>query len=295
MKSKVNLHIHTKYSDGDRTVPEVVSKLNDAGIEYFAITDHDTVEGNFEVAEYAEKYKMKCFNGIELTCRFLHGEISPDDLCGCHILGLGIKIDEIQKRLKELNENKHIKVQKLFKLLVDNGYNLDSANIDSTFKSIIKELMAKDYAQDRNDCKTRILCKAPYRQYYIPNMGVQMAIETIQKSGGLAIWAHPFKVPDAGRKEGLNNEQVSELLDRLREYGLDGIEVYYQHFTVEQIRFLESLADSKRLFKSISTDYHKVRNGVEDDIFFDVEGIIPDETIIATLESRMENKKNALL
>jgi predicted metal-dependent phosphoesterase TrpH len=290
MKSKVNLHIHTKYSDGDRTVPEVVSKLNDAGIEYFAITDHDTVEGNFEVAEYAEKYKMKCFNGIEMSCRFLHDEICPDNLCGCHILGLGIKVDEMQKRLKKLNGIKSIKVKKLFKLLLSNGYNLDSANIDSTFKSIIKELIDNGYAKDKNDCKTRILCKAPYRQYYITNLGVQMAIQTIKKCGGLAIWAHPFKVPDSGRRQGLNKEQVSELLDPLCEYGLDGIEVYYQHFTIEQIRFLESLADSKKLFKSISTDYHKVRNGVEDEIFFDVEGIIPDETIIVYLESHMENK-----
>jgi predicted metal-dependent phosphoesterase TrpH len=290
MKSKVNLHVHTKYSDGDKSVSEVVSKLNDAGIEYFAITDHDSVVGNFEVAKYAEKYNMKYFNGIELSCRFLHGAICPDDLCGCHILGLGIKIDEMQKRLKKLNEIKSIKVQKLFKLLVTDGYNLDSANIDSTFKSIIKKLIDNGYAKDKNDCKTRILYKAPYRQYYIPNMDVQTAIQTIKECDGLAIWAHPFKVPDSERREGLNKEQVSELLDLLCGYGLDGIEVYYQHFTIEQIRFLENLADSKKLSKSISTDYHKVRNGVEDEIFFDVEGIIPDETIIADLESHMENK-----
>jgi hypothetical protein len=35
MKSKVNLHVHTKYSNGSKTVPEVVSALKDAGDRVF--------------------------------------------------------------------------------------------------------------------------------------------------------------------------------------------------------------------------------------------------------------------
>jgi len=46
MKSNINLHIHTVHSDGDKTVAEVIDGLKAAGIKYFAITDHDTVEGN---------------------------------------------------------------------------------------------------------------------------------------------------------------------------------------------------------------------------------------------------------
>jgi len=288
MRSKVNLHLHlqmyAKYSDGDKTVSEIVSELKDAGIEYFAITDHDTVEGNFEAAKYAEKYKMKYFNGIELSCKFLHGEIGFDDSCSCHILGLGIKADEIQKRLKAADETKSIKVQKLFELLAADGYNLKPANIDSTFKSIKYELIAKGYAKDKKDCQTRILCKDAYQQYIKPEMDVQKAIQIIKDCGGLAIWAHPFRVPNSER--GLSKEQISELLDLLCGYGLDGIEVYYQNFMAEQIRFLEDLADSKKLFKSIGTDHHRTKIGAEDEIFFDVEGIIPDEAIIVALESR---------
>jgi predicted metal-dependent phosphoesterase TrpH len=276
--------MNVKYSDGDKTVSDIVSKLKDAGIEYFAITDHDTVEGNFEAAKYAEKYKMKYFNGIELSCRFLHGEIGTDDLCGCHILGLGIKANEMQKRLKAQDENKIIKVRKLFELLAADGYNLEMANIDSTFKSIINELIANGYAADKKDCQTRILCKDAYQQYIKPKMDVQVAIQTIKECGGLAIWAHPFRAPNAER--GLTKEQISELLDLLCGYGLDGIEVYYQNFMAEQIMFLDDLANSKKLFKSIGTDHHRTKIGAEDKIFFDVEGIIPDEAIIAALESR---------
>jgi len=289
MKSRINLHIHTNHSDGGKKVSEVVSELKDAGIEYFAITDHDNVNGNFEAAKYAEEYKMKHFNGIELSCKFLHGEIGFDDSCGCHILGLGIKAEEMQRKQKEANESKSIKRQKLYELLITDGYKLGPIN-DPTIKNIRKELIDKDYATDKKDCNKKILCDDKYRQYANLNMDVRTAIQTIKECGGLAIWAHPFKAPGFRETKELNEEQISELLDLLCGYGLDGIEAYYQHsmddYTEKQIRFLESLADNKKLFKSIGTDYHRAKIDAKDKISFDVEGIIPDETIIAALESR---------
>jgi predicted metal-dependent phosphoesterase TrpH len=291
MKSKANLHIHTKYSDGGKTVPEVISALKDAGLEYFAITDHDTVEGNFEAVEYAKKYNMKHFNGIEMTCQFSHGEIGLDESCSCHILGLGLDAEKMQKRLKIVWESKNIKARKLHELLVAGGYNLEPIYENPTHNYIRNELIAKGYAKDKGDCNATILFKDTYRQYAFVNIDVQAAIQTIKECGGLAIWAHPFKVSRFGQRKELNNKEITDLLDLLCVYGLDGIEAYYQHHSdcsPEQIKFFESLANSKRLLKSIGTDYHHKK--ISDQIFFDVEGITPDETIIDYLEIRKENK-----
>jgi len=235
MKSKVNLHVHTKYSDGKNTVSEVVSILKDAGIEYFSITDHDNIESSFEVAEYAKKNKMKCYNGIEFSCRFLNGEIGFDDLSGCHILGLGIKADEMLKKQKALNVNKNFKMYKLHELLTAHRYNLEPFDENTTRSDIINDLVNKKYATDIKDCKTKILGIQPYLQYANNNIDVQTAIQTIKECGGLAIWAHPFKAPGFGRKEVLNAEQVSKLLDLLYGYGLDGIEAYYHHGSSDYI------------------------------------------------------------
>jgi predicted metal-dependent phosphoesterase TrpH len=296
MKSKVNLHVHTMYSDGSKTVPEVVSALKAAGIEYFAITDHDTLDGSLEATEYAEKYKMKHFNGIELSCRFTNGEIGFDDLCGCHILGLGIKTVEMKKRQEAHNEINRVNMQKLYKLLTDDEYDLSQINAIPARKDIIKALVDKGYAKDKIDCKKNIFSKPSYRQYANYCMDVQTAIQTIKECGGISIWAHPFIASGPGRKEILVEKQISELLDLLCNYGLDGIEVYYRYkidaviikdeeHLAEKIRFMENLADSKKLIKSIGTDYH-----AQEFFSFDVEGIIPDETVIAYLENRLENK-----
>ena len=289
MKSKINLHVHTNHSsDGGTAVSELVPKLKDAGIEYFAITDHDILDANVEAAGYAEKYRMKHFNGIELSCRFSNGEIGFDALCGCHILGLGVKLDEMQKRLKILREEETNNLQALYELLVADGYKLELDNANPIRRSMIRdELIARGYATDKKDCNTNILCKNAYLQY-VNYIDVQSAIKTIKECGGLAIWAHPFNALGFGRKKELTEQQISELLDLLCRYGLDGIEVYYQKYagyTAEQIMFLESLANSKKMIKSIGTDYHGTGNE-RDRLFFSFEGIIPDEAIISFLENR---------
>ena len=44
-----DLHIHTKYSDGEDDEYEIIKKVKEAGIEEFSICDHDTIEGSKKV------------------------------------------------------------------------------------------------------------------------------------------------------------------------------------------------------------------------------------------------------
>lgn len=41
----VDLHMHTVYSDGDKTVKEVLSLCEAKKLEYISITDHNTAKG----------------------------------------------------------------------------------------------------------------------------------------------------------------------------------------------------------------------------------------------------------
>ena len=43
-KMKGDFHIHTTYSDGSLTVDEILKEA-ESKLDYFAITDHDSVEG----------------------------------------------------------------------------------------------------------------------------------------------------------------------------------------------------------------------------------------------------------
>ena len=41
----VDMHIHTIYSDGDKTIEEVLKKCEEKKLQYISITDHNTCKG----------------------------------------------------------------------------------------------------------------------------------------------------------------------------------------------------------------------------------------------------------
>ena len=53
-KSMIDLHIHTKYSDGEYD-EKIIQKVKDAGIDEFAIFDHDTIESSKRVFDELKK------------------------------------------------------------------------------------------------------------------------------------------------------------------------------------------------------------------------------------------------
>ena len=87
MKSKVDLHMHSSASDGVDSIAELLAKVKAAGIECFALTDHDTIAGVLAMEKLlAEQQagdgnRMQFIRGIEFSCIMALGK--------CHILGYG--------------------------------------------------------------------------------------------------------------------------------------------------------------------------------------------------------------
>lgn len=51
MRLKIDLHIHTVYSDGYGTIKEILEKAKLKGLDGLAFTDHDNLEGYFRAKE----------------------------------------------------------------------------------------------------------------------------------------------------------------------------------------------------------------------------------------------------
>lgn len=306
MKSNVNFHIHTTRSDGGKTVAEVVEDLCKAGVGYFAVTDHDTVEGNPEAAKLALEYGLKHFNGIELSCCFADGEIGLDESWVCHIVGLGFNLEKMRVKLKQIEEEKDKRLRELFDLLVADGYNIELKRVTMSGKiparkTISKELINKGYAANGDECYEKILNTDRYRKYAKAKPAISEGIQIVHDCDGLAIWAHPFGVSRGGKKE-LAEEQVRTLAKSMSFYNIDGLEVYYHKYTKEQILFLEELwrmmhgADIQ-VFKSIGTDYHMspfdedpeyIKLREKESLVFEVDGVTPDESIVSRFTGRSQ-------
>lgn len=93
--NKVDLHIHTTESDGELTPEEIIEYVEKNQIEYFSITDHNSIKA-YQKEEIRNHPKV--IMGVEFDC-FYKGNL-------IHILGYGIDINN--EDLKTiLAKNKH--------------------------------------------------------------------------------------------------------------------------------------------------------------------------------------------
>ena len=112
MNSKVDLHMHSKASDGSDWIPGLLRKIQKLGIRTFALTDHDTIKG-VQRMEKIVPDGIRFIRGIELSCK--------TEVAKCHILGYnydlkqkefldfvaeayGVRINKTHNRLRYMEE-----------------------------------------------------------------------------------------------------------------------------------------------------------------------------------------------
>jgi predicted metal-dependent phosphoesterase TrpH len=66
--SKADIHIHTRYSDGNNTIAEILEHVaRHTDLRLIAITDHDTIEGALEARRLAPQYGLEVIVGEEVS------------------------------------------------------------------------------------------------------------------------------------------------------------------------------------------------------------------------------------
>lgn len=63
-----DLHVHSIFShDGTATVPAILQRAKQVGLDIIAITDHDIIRGSLLAAELAPQYGVQVITGVEIT------------------------------------------------------------------------------------------------------------------------------------------------------------------------------------------------------------------------------------
>jgi len=78
----VDLHTHTRCSDGALAPAELVALAARKGLSAVAITDHDTVEGNAEAVAAGKNASIAVVPGVEISTQWTGVTF--------HLLGLGL-------------------------------------------------------------------------------------------------------------------------------------------------------------------------------------------------------------
>src|SRR5512141_455932 len=63
-----DLHMHTIYSyDGTASVPAVLNRAKQVGLNVIAVTDHDEIKGSLQAFDLAPKFGIEVIPGLEIT------------------------------------------------------------------------------------------------------------------------------------------------------------------------------------------------------------------------------------
>lgn len=261
---KVDLHIHSKYSDGELAPAKIVDTCADAGLDIIALTDHDNVNGIFEARQQAKVCKnLKVIAGIELS--------AFDNEQETHILAYGIDFEshllkEKMFKIQKMREDRNVKMIQKFKEL---GIFIDYDKLKECHAGEVigrghmaKELIAQGICSSVQEAFGQYLSPTGLAYVVSRRLTVAEAVEFAGKHGGVAVLAHPSKLKK-------NTAQTERFVKELVQLGLKGIEAcYFSHTNVERDFYLY-LAERYNLDVFGGSDFHSDTYGVKLGTYFE--------------------------
>ena len=268
-RTRIDLHMHTKVSDGTDSPEEIIVRVREAGIGLFSVTDHDAIKTSRIIPPLLAEGDPAFLTGVEFSCRDEEGKY--------HILGYGYDpaSEAIQKTVETGHGYRMNKVRaRLDFLKTQYGFAFPEKELsallalDNPGKPHIGNLMVKyGYARNRREAIREYIDKLRIRSQYIRP---EEAIRGILDGGGIPVLAHP-SYGDGDQL--ILGEEMDKRLRRLIGYGLQGAEGFYSGFTPKIRREILDFAGRYGLYVTAGSDYHGANKlvslgdtGVEEDL-----------------------------
>lgn len=249
----IDLHTHSTCSDGTFSVEELMDYAYAKGLAAIALTDHDTVKG----LERADNYVKENYPDMEFVPGIEFSTVNEGK--DVHIVGLYVNYKD-QEFLDTIDAYMNSRIQRNVKmcnkLREEAGIDISYEVLTEMFpKTVItrahfaKYMLDKGYVSSKQEVFDRYI--GDNCPYYVPreNITPKMAIEAIVKNGGVPILAHPvlYHMSDA---------KLENLVVRLIESGLAGLEAIYSTYEAYEERQMKELAQKHGLLISGGSDFH---------------------------------------
>lgn len=260
-----DLHIHSTFSDGKDDLNTLIKNVKNAGIDYFALTDHDTALGCRTILNSEElKQKIKDNGltfvvGAEFTCLFEGQKM--------HILAYDFdpfapEVLELEQQMSDLLKLKDVE---RFKFLEDAGYVFSDkskeflkSRVNIRKLDIANCLVDDGYFDEVEVAIQECLQKIKYPRKY--RLDGREVLEKMSRIGAKLVWAHSLH----GLKEkAITHEDVDRFVGLMKPLGLAGLECFYSLYDASEIAGLVEIANKHGLFITCGSDYHGKNKAVQ--------------------------------
>jgi len=269
MKSYIDLHMHSIYSDdGEFSPADLVRMASEAGIRIMAITDHNCARANEEAEKSAENYNIRYIKAIELDCTYHDIDLH---LLGYHINYKSPDFEKIENNIQ--NQSRKTSVENL-RLTREFGFDVSEEELNAIsekgywkdiwsgemFAEVIlgkKEYLDYEILRPYRSGGTRSgnplvnfywdfysQGKPCYAKMFFPPL--EDAISIIKDNGGKAVLAHP----------GNNLKNRYELFDEIVKLGIDGVEAFSSYHDKPSSEHFYNEALKHNLMITCGSDFH---------------------------------------
>jgi hypothetical protein len=258
---RFDLQGHSTQSDGQLSPAETVQAARRAGVELFALTDHDSVDGVAEAAVAAAEVGLGFVTGVEIS---VLDPVAAD----LHLCGYAFDPSDptLQRELAQSREDRERRAARMIEALQENGWSINHEALNARALAgltIGRPHLAQAVTSDPRNAErlereglgnsTEFLVayliegRPAFREREAPSIAT--AIGLIHDAGGVAVWAHPFWDVTA-------EAEVVATLERFVGVGLDGVEAFYVTHTRAQTDLLVRRATELGLLITGSSDFH---------------------------------------
>ena len=245
-EGRVDLHVHTIYSDGDMTPEDMVMEAQKMGLAGIAITDHDEIGGVEVAMEAAGSSGFEVVPGVEL---------STVDI---HILGymVDMKNENLLKYLQLFRDARRNRGIQMVERLRDMGVDI---KVDSVMEIAGDGAVGRPHiaaALLQNGCVETL--EEAFKNYigfhspaYVHKYQLKPsdAFSLIAEAGGIGAVAHP------------GTSRRDDLIADFMASGMRAIEVYHPKHRENDIQRYSRLADKLGLVATGGSDSHGRRDG----------------------------------
>ncbi|MDX1633399.1 MAG: PHP domain-containing protein [Marinobacter sp.] len=246
----IDLHCHSRASDGALTPTELVARASERGVTHLALTDHDTLDGLAEARSAAEEAGIELINGIELSCQWKSQTI--------HVVGLDFdaRAPGFVAAVAEQTANRWRRAamiaERLERLKVPDLLDRARALADGDVPGrphFAKALIEAGVVKDTNQAFKRYLGtgKPGDVKAYWP--ALETVVQWILDAGGVAVLAHP-------RKYKLTATKLRALVGDFQRAGGQSLEVITSGQSSGDLGFLAELCRREGLWASQGSDFH---------------------------------------